>query len=108
MTGASSVIKSIASGRKAAAALDQYLGGSGIIDEKLAPQSEPEKRIGLKEGFASLERMGEMLLSADERVKSFCPAAQDIDERTAGKEAERCLQCDLRLKIKPIKFWSQY
>jgi NADPH-dependent glutamate synthase beta subunit-like oxidoreductase len=108
VTGPSSVIKSIASGRKAAAALDQYLGGSGIIDEKLAPQKEPEKQIGLKEGFAPLERMGDMLLPADERVKNFCPVAQDIDEKTAGCEAERCLQCDLRLKIKPIKFWSQY
>ncbi len=108
VTGPSSVIKSIASGRKAAAALDWYLGGSGMLDEKLAPQKEPEKQIGLKEDFAELKRMDDMLLAADERVKSFCPVARDIDEATAACEAERCLQCDLRLKIKPIKFWSQY
>lgn len=108
VSGASSVIKSIASGRRAAAALDQYLGGSGILDEKLAPQKEPEKCIGLKEGFAGLERMGDMLKSAEERIKNFDTAVNDIDEDTAVCEAERCLQCDLRLKITPIKFWSQY
>ncbi len=108
VSGASSVIKSIASGRKAAAALDQYLGGSGMLDEKLAPQKEPDKRIGLKEGFAALERMGDMLVPAEERIKSFSCAVRDIDEADALCEAERCLQCDLRLKITPIKFWSQY
>lgn len=108
VTGPSSVIKSIASGRKAAAALDQYLGGSGNIDEKLAPQKEPEKCIGLREGFAKLTRVGDKYLPAEERIKSFCPVARDMDEEAAGHEAERCLQCDLRLKITPIKFWSQY
>ncbi len=108
VSGASSVIKSIASGRKAAAALDQYLGGMGVIDEKLAPVKEPGKCIGLKEGFAALERMDDGLLPAEERVKSFDCAVRDIDEAQAVGEAERCLQCDLRLKITPIKFWSQY
>ena len=62
----------------------------------------------MKEGFAGLERMGDMLKSAEERIKNFDTAVNDIDEDTAVCEAERCLQCDLRLKITPIKFWSQY
>jgi formate dehydrogenase (NADP+) beta subunit len=108
VSGASSVIKSVASGRKAAAALDRYLGGSGDIEEKLAPLKEPDKCIGLKEGFALQERMADSLMPADERIKNFNCAVRDIDEIAAVKEAERCLQCDLRLKITPIKFWSQY
>jgi formate dehydrogenase (NADP+) beta subunit len=108
VNGASSVIRAIASGRKAAAALDQYLGGSGIIEEKLAPPQEPAKCIGLREGFAKLERVEDTLVLPEERVKSFCPVAQGMDEAGAISEAERCLQCDLRLKITPIKFWSQY
>jgi formate dehydrogenase beta subunit len=108
VNGASSVIKAIASGRKAAAALDQYLGGSGIIEEKLAPQTEPAKCIGLREGFAALKRVEDALVGPEERVKSFCPVAQTMDEAGAIGEAERCLQCDLRLKITPIKFWSQF
>jgi formate dehydrogenase (NADP+) beta subunit len=108
VSGASSVIKSIASGRKAAAALDRYLGGSGDIEEKLAPVKEPDKCIGLNPGFAALERMADNLIQADERIKNFNCAARDINEEAAVREAERCLQCDLRLKITPIKFWSQY
>jgi len=108
VTGASSVIKSIASGRKAAAALDRFLGGSGMLDEKLAPVKEPDKCIGLKQGFAALKRVENKLVPADDRIKSFCPVAPDMDEEVAVCEAERCLQCDLRLKITPIKFWSQY
>jgi NADPH-dependent 2,4-dienoyl-CoA reductase/sulfur reductase-like enzyme len=108
VNGASSVIKAIASGRKAAAALDRYLGGSGIIEEKLAPLLEPEKCIGLREGFARLERTESLLLPPETRTRSFCPVAQHMDEREAIGEAERCLQCDLRLKITPVKFWSQY
>ena len=35
VTGPSSVIEAIAAGRKAAISIDKYLGGKGIIDEKL-------------------------------------------------------------------------
>jgi formate dehydrogenase beta subunit len=108
VNGTSSVIKAIASGRKAAIALDRYLGGSGDIDEKLALLKEPEKNIGLREGFANLERCQEACVPAEKRIKSFCRVVQEMDENTAEGEARRCLQCDLRLKITPIKFWSAY
>jgi hypothetical protein len=32
----------------------------------------------------------------------------DMDEETADYESKRCLQCDLRLKIKLVKFWGNY
>jgi formate dehydrogenase beta subunit len=108
VNGTSSVIKAIASGRKAAIALDRYLGGNGDIEEKLAPLKEPEKNIGLREGFASLERCQEACTPVAERIKGFCPVVENMEETTAENEARRCLQCDLRLKITPIKFWSAY
>jgi NADPH-dependent glutamate synthase beta subunit-like oxidoreductase/Pyruvate/2-oxoacid:ferredoxin oxidoreductase delta subunit len=108
VNGTSSVIKAIASGRKAAVALDQYLGGSGDIEEKLAPQTEPDKILGLREGFAALERIKDLHVPLEERIKSFCRVVQDMDEASVICEAERCLQCDLRLKITPIKFWGNY
>jgi NADPH-dependent glutamate synthase beta subunit-like oxidoreductase len=107
-TGTSSVIKAIASGRKAAMALDRFLEGSGNIDEKLAPPREPEKCIGPWEGFAPLERCGDSYVPAEERLKSFGKVVQDMDEKIAECEAKRCLQCDLRLKITPVKFWGNY
>jgi formate dehydrogenase (NADP+) beta subunit len=108
VNGTSSVIKAIASGRKAAVALDKFLEGSGDIDEKLAPPAEIKKYTGPWEGFASLERCRDLYIPAEERIMSFCGVVEGMDEKTAESEAKRCLQCDLRLKITPIKFWSSY
>jgi formate dehydrogenase beta subunit len=108
VNGTSSAIKAIASGRKAAVALDRYLGGSGDISETLAPVTESEKNIGRREGFATLERCGDAYVPVEERVKSFCKVVAELNEKDVELEAKRCLQCDLRLKITPVKFWSSY
>jgi formate dehydrogenase (NADP+) beta subunit len=92
VSGKGSLIDAIASGRIAAMAIDNYLGGSGIIDESLAPEAEPSAAIGSEKGFAALRRC---------RV-------HDMDGASAAEESLRCLQCDLRLKIKTVKIWSNY
>jgi len=93
VTGTSWVIEAIASARKTAAAVDRYLGGSGDIDEHLAPREEPGPWLGQCEGFARLAR-GEWSVS--------------FEEEFAEAESFRCLQCDLRLRITPVKFWGEY
>ncbi len=108
VNGTSSVIKAIASGRKAAIALDKYLGGDGDIDEKLAPTVELKPYLGKCDGFAVLARCGDNLVAPGKRIKSFCQVVADLDENVVECEAKRCLQCDLRLKITPIKFWGNY
>jgi formate dehydrogenase beta subunit len=106
--GTSSVIKAIASGRKAAIAIDRYLEGNGIIDEKLVAVTEPEQVLGFEEGFAFVNRCQESCISVEERLKNFGKVVQDIDEETAAYESRRCLQCDLRMKITAVKFWGNY
>jgi NADPH-dependent glutamate synthase beta subunit-like oxidoreductase/Pyruvate/2-oxoacid:ferredoxin oxidoreductase delta subunit len=96
VNGTSSVIKAIASGRKAAAALDRYFGGGGDIDVKLAPEQALKPYLGRREGFAELARCCDRVVVAD------------ADENGVECEAKRCLQCDLRLKITPVKFWGNY
>jgi formate dehydrogenase beta subunit len=108
VTGTASVIKAIASGRKGAIAVDKFLEGRGNIDEKLAPPSEPERRLGPGEGFAGLDRCTEVCLLPEERLKGFCTVSADMDDETAAYESGRCLQCDLRLSITPVKFWGNY
>jgi formate dehydrogenase beta subunit len=108
VTGTASVIKAIASGRKAAVAIVKFLGGRGNIDEKLAPVAEPEKYLGPEEGFAAMTRCEERYLPPGERVLGFCKVVEDMDEQAVENEAKRCLQCDLRLKIRPVKFWASY
>jgi formate dehydrogenase (NADP+) beta subunit len=92
VSGKGSLIDAIASGRMAAMAIDNFLGGSGIIDEKLAPAAEPDACIGAGEGFASLNRC----------------CVHDMEDALAAGESLRCLQCDLRLKIATVKIWSNY
>lgn len=108
VTGTASIIKAIASGRKAAIAIDKFLEGRGNIDEKLAPVSEPRKCLGPGDGFASMRRCEESCMLPEERLQSFCKVVHDMDEETTEYESMRCLQCDLRLTITQVKFWGDY
>ncbi len=108
VTGTASVIQAIASGRKTAIAVDRFLGGSGNIEERLVPAEEPEKCLGKVEGFAGLPRATADLVQVSERTSCFCPVLPGLDEEEAERESGRCLHCDLRLKMTPVKFWSSY
>jgi formate dehydrogenase beta subunit len=108
VNGTSSVIKAIASGRKTAIAMDKYLGGDGNIEEKLAPQLELKPYLGKQDGFATLTRCKDNLVTPEKRIKNFKQVVADLDKNVVECEAKRCLQCDLRLKITPVKFWSNY
>jgi formate dehydrogenase beta subunit len=108
VTGTSSVIQAIASGRKVAVVIDRFLDGDGRIDEEFAPASEVQKRFGPAEGFAAMTRREETCMLPEERLLSFCKVVYDMDEETAEYESNRCLQCDTRLNIAPVKFWSHY
>jgi NADPH-dependent glutamate synthase beta subunit-like oxidoreductase len=108
VTGTSSVIKSIAAGRQAAITIDSYLGGSGQIDEELTSVEQPAVWLGPGEGFASRRRITNARVSVVSKLCSFDEKEQVYDESAALQEAERCLQCDLRLKMSRIKFWADY
>ncbi|MBN2401494.1 MAG: FAD-dependent oxidoreductase [Spirochaetes bacterium] len=106
--GPSFVIQAIASGRKAAMAVDSFLGGDGLIDEELAPSLEVKCEIGLIDGFGTLPRREGACQLPEQRLQGFCEVVESMDEEAANSESKRCLQCDLRLKITPVKFWGDY
>ncbi len=108
VSGTASAIKAIASGRQAAIAVDKFLGGSGRIDRRPTPQAEPDPWLGPDEDFAALRRAQETCVPPEERLGGFCEVVLGMDEETAVYESARCLQCDLRLKIKTVKFWGSY
>jgi NADPH-dependent glutamate synthase beta subunit-like oxidoreductase/NAD-dependent dihydropyrimidine dehydrogenase PreA subunit len=103
-SGPATIIEAIASGRAGAIAIDKYLGGKGIIDEKLAPASEPCDCIGCEKGFALQSREEIPLIDMEERKTSFEVVENNYSDESAVKEANRCLQCDLRMKISSVKF----
>lgn len=106
--GTKTVIKAVASGRKAASEIDRYLGGSGDITEKLVVTEAPSQAIGKIEGFGDLKRAGEEFLDPAERRQDFRPISGGICDAAICGEAERCLQCDLRFGITGHRLWSDY
>jgi NADPH-dependent glutamate synthase beta subunit-like oxidoreductase len=104
VSGPATIIEAIASGRAGAIAIDKYLGGKGIIDDKLAPANDSCDCIGCEKGFAALKREEIPVIDMEERKTSFEVVENNYSEDSAVKESARCLQCDLRIKISSVKF----
>lgn len=97
-TGPSTVIKAIASGRRAALAVDRYLQGDSsrieIIDEKTSMRED----IGLALDEETSEEQPRVRIEverAEQRVKDFREVEKGFSEEEAHHEAMRCLRCDL-------------
>ncbi|MFZ5651771.1 MAG: FAD-dependent oxidoreductase [Bacillota bacterium] len=92
VTGPSSIIRSIAQGRQAAASIDLFLGGDGMIDTAPAatkgnpPMEAPRGTL----------RPVTKTIPMEERRGGFSPVEAGFDPGTAEDEARRCLSCDLR------------
>lgn len=102
LTGPASVIEAIQAGRKAAVAIDKYLGGRGQIDQKFIPEEKEDPWLGREERFADKKRFPVPMLPIDKRCPGFTPVEGCFDKETARAEANRCLQCQLRLKISQV------
>lgn len=94
-----SVIHAVAAGRRAAAAMDKALGGSGDMDDRLVPRKTPDTRLGREQGFAQLPREPVPERDPESRRTGFEEVVSGYDADAAVREASRCLQCDLRLHI---------
>jgi len=99
--GPSIVIEAIASGRRAALAIDKYLKGEKgrveIVDEKTAMQED----IGLaldEETTEEKPRIKIHLEKPEERVRDFREVEKGFSPEEAHSEAVRCLRCDLEEK----------
>lgn len=107
ITGISFVIKAIQQGRLVTSAIDRYLGGDGQIDETLVERTaQPE--IGCIEHFGQLPRVEQELRPAAERIADNDDVYRTYSCQEAACEASRCLQCDLRTQIQPMRLWSKF
>ena len=91
-TGPASVIEAIAAGRRAASAMDKYLGGDGNIEETLIAPEE-DAPFELEEG--ERRRVPIRTLKVPERLGSFREVELGYSVEEAQSEARRCLMCDL-------------
>ena len=106
--GTKSVVMACASGRDAASEIDIYLGGDGDISDPLAPEQNPDPKIGKIEGFADLLRKEPDVDAPKMRSDNFNLFDHGICDEDICGEASRCLQCDLRLKIREPRLWSEF
>ncbi len=97
-TGPTYVIRAIASGRRAAIAIERYLQGETgrirIIDEK----TEAVEDTGLaldEETTEEKPRIEIQLEKPEERVRDFREVEKGFTREEAHREAMRCLRCDL-------------
>jgi NADH-quinone oxidoreductase subunit F len=97
-TGPTFVIRAISSGRRAAIAIDKYLGGDKsrvyIPDEK-SPRHTGTKLALEEESMEDKPRVDVEFADAEERIKDFREVEKGFSEEQAYREAIRCLRCDL-------------
>jgi len=108
VTGTRSVIAAIAEAREAVAEIDRLLGGDGNIDENLAPEQIANPYIGKNPELTKNHRHEPNVTDAEERKTNFEQMDYGFGCDQASCESGRCLQCDLRVKISPQKFWTDY
>ncbi|WP_310451770.1 FAD-dependent oxidoreductase [Sulfuritalea sp.] len=99
--GPSSLIESVAQGRKAAAAMDAYLGGDGNIEETLLPDWDTDPHIGREDGFNTRKRLHPIFIDPEQR-DNWNEVELGFDAATARAEALRCLKCNLAAKIEDM------
>jgi len=95
VSGPASVIEAIAAGRQAAISIDKYLGGTGDIDEVLAPPEEEVPPFNIEEVEGEKYRPPLKTLPLAERLPCFAQVVLGFDEEKAIEETKRCLRCDL-------------
>jgi NADPH-dependent glutamate synthase beta subunit-like oxidoreductase len=109
--GPSTLIESVAQGRKAAAAMDTFLGGDGNIEEKLLPDWDTDPHIGRDEGFNTSKRLHPTFIDPTKR-NNWDEVELGFDDATARTEALRCLKCNLAAKIEdmvlPPEAWLEF
>jgi NADPH-dependent glutamate synthase beta subunit-like oxidoreductase len=106
--GTKSVVMAVESGREAAGEIDRRFGGDGDISEILAPMEQARMYIGTYPGFGYLKRAGIEIIKAENRITDFNLIDHGIRPEDICGEADRCLQCDLRLRISPPRLWADY
>lgn len=94
VTGPTSIVNAIGQGRKAAEAIDVYLGGTGDVSEKLAQPENEVEIVPLSGELLARQKMS--TIKPWERVAGFDQVEKGLSQQQITDEAGRCLECDAR------------
>lgn len=97
VSGPSSVVEAIASGKKAATSIDRYLRGEDLEVEREIPVKKVAKPP--KEGIETEARQAAPLLPVEQRIRSFREVKTGFTEEMAMEEAQRCMTCGSKAYI---------
>lgn len=92
VSGPDTVVGAIAMGKRAAAAIDHYLGGDGNV----VPVEQVERRRTAPVIEERTNRTVAASLPVEERLTGFAEVELGFTEEQAVAEAARCLRCDVR------------
>jgi len=102
-TGPSTVIRAIASGRRAALAIHRHLQGEkgrlSIADEKTSMIEDTGLALE-EETQEEKPRTRVMMEKPQERTQDFREVEKGLEEDQAWYEAMRCLRCDLEREMR--------
>ncbi|MEW5724367.1 MAG: FAD-dependent oxidoreductase [Thermodesulfobacteriota bacterium] len=100
VSGPRTIIEAVAWGKRAAQAMDQYLGGDGRIGFVLQSGGPAPAYDGRREkGFADRVRVQTPTLPLPDRMSLTAEVELCFEDEQARAEAGRCLQCDLEWKL---------
>ncbi len=100
--GPSSVVDSVADGRKVADIIDRFLGGNGLADTDHTPAGFTGSEPGFSVANFAQSRQMPITEIPDVRKSGFGLIQQTLSEQAAISEAQRCLHCYLRKMIMPV------
>ena len=92
VTGPATVVEAIEGGKKAAAAINQYLGGTADV----VPRSKHARKLTAPVIEEKMSRADVRCLPVEDRVTSFVEVELGYEAREAQREAGRCLRCDVK------------
>jgi NADPH-dependent glutamate synthase beta subunit-like oxidoreductase len=95
--GSASIVEAIGGGRRSASEIDRALGGTGDLDETLAPDPSPARFSRTAAGETPRIAMDRLPIGPSRRA--FRPVELGFSENEARQEAERCLRCDHALQL---------
>lgn len=100
--GPGALIEAIAAGRRGALSIHRYLKGEPLLTPReelplpVAEMSPEEARAHVAGGQASPQpRVAIPTLPVEERLRGFAEVELALDEESAVREAERCLECGI-------------
>jgi formate dehydrogenase beta subunit len=94
VTGPTSIVSAIGQGRKAAEAIDVYLGGTGDVSEKLAQPEDVVEIVQLNAESSIRQNMA--TVKPLKRITGFEQVEMGLSRQQITSEADRCLDCDAR------------